>query len=764
MSKLYKGIVVAANSKAGVVAAFSDAATGKSVRFMASESGAVFATNGIAYDPCGYGTVRDFDGVENTEFASVSSEADANLTVCLDGCQNFILSESQLQRCPSCSAALTASEEDIHDLVFGSESDDALLQGSDPLFCGTEEQAAVYARALRTGTVPSLSGELATLNYDPYSGQESARSCSNVAEFSGVFHKFKCAAGCSHPVTLSTSADIVFCAHCNAPLEEPENMIKKIGRIDQRLHVFAPSVSGALNGLRDLLINGAQNASHFDHKQQDENFISNSACAFNPYTGNNITSSVIDSLSGTGAEIAHDALNIHLFKCHDGCGFMACSSADANFCSECDAPLVEPSEEDLSDLPAADTVGDDTSIDELESDLAELDGEDEDLLSASGEEEEFEDEDEEDLNLDFDEDDEDEGDESSLSGDDFDDEDEGDEMPEFDDEDEDEEDEEEDEESDFEATGDFSLESTSGDGGDEEDPDTMLTDEELSELDFEGDEDDMESESSVISISAAEALVADAEFNLDSLSCVFDGKSRYHAIYDNMPLGSLNLTALSGALGDEDKAKVLFRNGTLPSILSASARENGLEQALSDLGFTPVEFNVSVSSVLQQRASKSADERADRLQGEINTIVADTTERYQASVSTAMIGLTRGFWKQDDNAVASALVNKMVAGGMSLSSARDMVTSAFAEQGAELMASVFSRAQSLSAMSVEGYNEVSRAIEEINVASVSASGATEIGKVVRKPAPEQEDKIASNSSDALAWDQKMAALGLNKSR
>ena len=762
MSKLYKGIVVAANSKAGVVAAFSDAATGKSVRFMASESGAVFATNGIAYDPCGYGTVRDFEGVENTEFASVSSEADANLTVCLDGCQNFILSESQLQRCPSCSAALTASEEDIHDLVFGSESDDALLQGSDPLFCGTEEQAAAYASALRTGTVPSLSGELAALNYDPYSGQESVRSCSNVAEFSGVFHKFKCAAGCSHPVTLSTSADIVFCAHCNAPLEEPENMIKKIGRIDQRLHVFAPSVSGALNGLRDLLINGAQQASHFDHKQADENFISNSACAFNPYTGNNVTSSVIDSLSGTGAEIAHDALNIHLFKCHDGCGFMACSSADANFCSECDAPLVEPSEEDLSDLPAADTVGDDTSIDELESDLAELDEGEEDLLSASGEEEEFEDEEEEDLDLDGD-------DESSLSGDDFDDdEDEDDEMPEFDDEDDEDEEDEEDEESDFEAEGDFSLESTSGEGScsedDAEDPDTMLTDEELSELDFEGEDDDMESESSVISISAAEALVADAEFNLDSLSCVFDGKSRYHAIYDNMPLGSLNLTALSGALGDEDKAKVLFRNGTLPNVLSASARENGLEQALSDLGFTPVEFNVSVSSVLQQRASKSADERADRLQSEINTIVADTTERYQASVSTAMIGLTRGFWKQDDNAVASTLVNKMVAGGMSLSSAREMVTSAFAEQGAELMASVFSRAQSLSAMSVEGYNEVSRAIEEINVASVSANGATEIGKVVRKPAQEPQDKIASKSSDALAWDQKMAALGLNKSR
>lgn len=756
MSKLYKGIVVAADSKAGVVAAFSDVATGKSVRYMASESGAVYATNGIAYDPCGHGVVKGFEGVENAEFASVSAEAEANLTVCLDGCQRFILSESTLQRCPSCSAALTASEDDIHDLVFGSESDDLLL-GSDPLFCGTEEQATAFASALRTGTVPSLSGESATLNFDPFNGSESVRSCSNVAEFSGVFHKFHCAASCSHPVTLSTSADIVFCAHCNAPLEEPENMIKKIGKIDQRLHVFAPSVSAALNGMRDLLLNGGA-AKHFDHKLKDENFVSNSSCAYNPYTGNNVASSVMDSLSGAGEGFGHDALNIHLFKCHDGCGFMATSSEDANFCSECNSPLVEPSEDDLADLPAVDEVSEEGSdIDSLESDLAELDADidagNEDLLSASGEEEEFEEEDGEDLDLDLGDDGE------SLSGDDFDDEDE--ESPEFED-DEDEDEEEEEDEDDFEESADFTLNSESGDDeeGGEGDEDTMLTDEELSELEFNGeDEDNMESESSVISISAAEALVAGAEFNLNSLSTVFDGVGRYHAIYENTPLGSLTFTALSNALGDEAKAKLLFRNGTLPSVLSASARENGIEQALNDLGFEPVKFEVSVSNVLAQRASKSADERAERLNGEVDAIVSESRERFEASVSTAIMGLTRGFWNQDSNAVADVLVNKMVASGMSLSSARGMVVSAFAEQGAELTASIFARAQYLSSMSVDAYNEVSRAIEEINVASVS-SGATEIGKTVKKP-EQPAQKIESNSSAAptpLTWEQKLALL------
>lgn len=750
MSKLYKGIVVAADSKAGVVAAFSDVATGKSVRYMASESGAVYATNGIAYDPCGHGVVKSFEGVENAEFASVSAEAEANLTVCLDGCQRFILSESTLHRCPSCSAVLTASEDDIQDLVFGSESDD-LLQGSDSLFCGTEEQATAFASALRTGIAPSLSGESATLNFDPFNGSESVRSCSNVAEFSGEFHKYHCAASCSHPVTLSTSADIVFCAHCNAPLEEPENMIKKIGKIDQRLHVFAPSVSAALNGMRDLLLNGGS-AKHFDHKLADENFVSNSSCAYNPYTGNNVASSVMDSLSGAGGNCAHDALNVHLFKCHDGCGFMATSSADANFCSECNSPLVEPSEEDLADMPSLDEVSEEDGIDDLESELAELDADfnegDEDLLSSSGEEEEFEDEDSEDLELDM-------GDEGeSLSGDDFDDEDDN--VPDFED-DEDEDEDEEDEDDDFEASADFSLsgddESEEGEGG--EDSDTMLTDDELSELDYEG-EDDMESESSVISISAAEALVAGAEFNLDSLSTVFDGIGRYHAIYGNTPLGSLTFTALSNALGDEAKAKLLFRNGTLPNVLSASARENGIEQALAGLGFEPVKFEVSVSNVLAQRASKSADERADRLQGEIDAIVSENRERFQASVSTAIVGLTRGFWNQDSNAVADAMVNKMVASGMSLSSARTMVVSAFAEQGAELTASIFARASYLSSMSVDGYNEVSRAIEEINVASVS-SGATDIGKTVKKP-QQPEQKMESNSSSSqLSWEQKLAA-------
>lgn len=759
MSKLYKGIVVAAGSKAEVVAAFAAVATGKNARVMKSTSGALYATDKIAYDPCGNGTLAHLKDNVHMEFASESATTDANMTVCLDGCQKFILSEATLQRCPSCSAELTASEDDIHDLVFGSESDD-LLQRNDPVFCGTEEQVAVFSRALRTGTLPSLSGELATLNFDPFNGDESVRSCSHASEFSGVFHKFKCAATCSHPVTLSASADVVFCAHCNAPLEESEKMtIKQIAKVDQRVHVFAPSLSAALNNMRSLLMNGGK-ASHFDHKLDGEDFVSNSACAFNPYTGNNVKSNVMDSVSGVMTDqLNADAIDVHLFKCHDGCGFMASSSSDASFCSECNAPLVEPSEEDLVEMPEADVVSTDGDTDDLESELAELDEEDEfeNDISMSGDEDDFDDIEGEELELDLDDEDD-----ASLSSDDFDDEDEDDEdedLPDFNDDEEDDEDEDDDEES-FEPSEDFAIQSESGDEGDE-DEDTMLTDEELAELDFEEDT-DMESESSVISISASEAIEAD-EFDVKSLSCVFDGQSRWHAIYQNSPVGSLTFTGLSSALGDEAKAKLLFRNGTMPNVLSASARENGLSQALEDYGFEPVTFNVSVSKVLEKRASKSADERVNLLQEDINNSVQVATERLQASVSTAMLGLTRKFWKQDGNAVADAIVNKIVAAsGLSQSSVSDLVTSAFAENGADLAASVFARASHLSSMSVDAYNEVSRAIEEINVSSVS-SGARDFGVVVKpttKPAEPDVNIQSQSSTEDRSWDEKMRLLNL----
>lgn len=744
MSKKFLGILAVADSKDQVVAAYSAAATGTDVAFMSSTSG-TFAVNGaVAFDPLGDGQLQNvsLSGDAKVEYAKDGEAVEANLSICTDGCQRFILSDSALVRCPSCSAVLTATEGEIEDMVFGSQS---AADFEEPLFCGTAEQAAAFTAALRTGTVPSLSGELPTLKFDPFTGKEQERECSVSNAFVGDFFKYECAAGCSHPVTLSASTDVVFCAHCCAPLSEEKSEMKIIGRVENRLHVMASSLSAAITGLRAMAIEGGKAVLH-NGNDEDALFISNSNCAFSPYVGVKVAGSpVMESLSADG-DTKLDAMEIDVHKCSAGCGFMACSSDDAVFCSQCGEPLEEVDEADLGDLPefaSVDEEGEGSDVlDELDSDLAEL--EDEDLGSESSDED-LDAIDEEELDLDLDDS------EESLSEDDFDDEDE--ESEEFEDDEEEDDEEEEDEDDLDEPSTDLDLESTSGD---DEDENPLIEDDEVDEIDYEGEEEDFESESGAfveVSLSAAEALEHSGE-DVDALSVstVFNGNDRWHAFYNgNVPLGSLTFAGLSNAVG-EVAAKKLF-NSALPGAVTAAVRENGLVAALSGLGFESPTLTVNVPEVVRVRSESAAQERVDRIQSEIDALGDSYRERYCASLSTAMLGVARRFWQGVNNPIGDALVNRIAAAGVSLSDARSMVTSAFAEHGQDFAANVFERADYLVGLSADGQNEISTAIEEMNAAAVTADAPApgNIGTVAR-PAPTttavQETEVVASQSSA----------------
>ena len=751
MSKKFLGILAVADSKDQVVAAYSAAATGTGVAFMSSTSG-TFAVNGaVAFDPMGDGQLQNvsLSGYAKVEYAKDGEAVEANLSICTDGCQRFILSDSALVRCPSCSAVLTATEGEIEDMVFGSQS---AADFEEPLFCGTAEQAAAFTAALRTGTVPSLSGELPTLKFDPFTGKEQERECSVSNAFVGDFFKYECAAGCSHPVTLSASTDVVFCAHCCAPLSEEKSEMKIIGRVENRLHVMASSLSAAITGFRAMAIEGGKAVLH-NGNDEDALFISNSNCAFRQYVGVKVAGSpVMESLSADG-DTKLDAMEIDVHKCSAGCGFMACSSDDAVFCSQCGEPLEEVDEADLGDLPefaSVDEEGEGSDVlDELECDLAEL--EDEDLGSESSDED-LDAIDEEELDLDL-------GDgEESLSEDDFDDEDE--EYEEFEDDEEEDEDEDEDEDDLDEPSTDLDLESTSGD---DEDESTLLDDDEVDEIDYEGEDEDFESESGAfveVSLSAAEALEHSGE-DVDALSVstVFNGNDRWHAFYNgNVPLGSLTFAGLSNAVG-EVAAKKLF-NSALPGAVTAAIRENGLVAALSGLGFESPTLTVNVPEVVRVRSESAAQERVDRIQSEIDALGDSYRERYCASLSTAMLGVARRFWQGVNNPIGDALVNRIAAAGVSLSDARGMVTSAFAEHGQDFAANVFERADYLVGLSADGQNEISTAIEEMNAAAVTADAPApgNIGTVAR-PAPtaavQEPEVIVSQSSAGTDFNSRL---------
>ena len=279
----------------------------------------------------------------------------------------------------------------------------------------------------------------------------------------------------------------------------------------------------------------------------------------------------------------------------------------------------------------------------------------------------------------------------------------------------------------------------------------------MDEIDYEGEDEDFESESGAfveVSLSAAEALEHSGE-DVDALSVstVFNGNDRWHAFYNgNVPLGSLTFAGLSNAVG-EVAAKKLF-NSALPSAVTAAVRENGLVAALSGLGFESPTLTVNVPEVVRVRSESAAQERVDRIQSEIDALSESYRERYCASLSTAMLGVARRFWQGVNNPIGDALVNRIAAAGVSLSDARGMVTSAFAEHGQDFAANVFERADYLVGLSADGQNEISTAIEEMNAAAVTADAPApgNIGTVAR-PAPtttavQEPEVVASQSSAA----------------
>ena len=745
MTIRFKGILAVAATKDDAIAAYVAAATGKSVTCMKSVSGDMYVTAGdVKHDPFGDKQLMATQLPPKAKFASESASVDTHISVCLDGCQKFILSDADnLNRCPSCSASLEeVTETRVHDVIFGSESDD-LSNVHEPVFCGTVEQAQAFVQSLRTGQQISVSGA-SELKYDPFTGAEQHRSCSSTSEFGGKFHQYTCAASCSAPVTVSSADDVVFCAHCSAPLCENESM--KISRINTNVTAFAPSLSAAAEAFRQIILGQGKATVH---DKAGHLFVSASSAQYNPFTGDSVASRAYTSMSSAAADGGIDQVHTHVMKCSDGCGFMVSSSADVVFCSECMAPLVEPSEADLesakdSGLEASEEDG---SLGDLESDLAELDDSDfEDEsgdCSESGDEEDFGDEEE----LDFG-DEEDFGDES-LSEDDYDYESmsEEDEI-EYDDEDDEEEiDDEEDEDEDDDED---DLESDSGDD------DLMLEDDELDDIDFEDAdfEDDEESDSSVISsVSAVEAVKSLGELKAQSLSLVYNGTDKWFAFHNDTPLASLTFTGLSTAINDEPRAKSLFFGSNLAKTISASAAENGVESTLETFGFAPVNFDVNVSEVCRTRAESAADARVEQINAEIDSISSQRIERNKSAVSAALLGLTGGFWR-DSNPVADALVNKIAATGVSMSAAREMVTASFRQHGPDLCANLFSRSEYLCNQSLSAQEEITRAIED--AASGTGNHVEEslssIGKPVSRKPVEEPKAVSVSSSTAPAPD------------
>lgn len=239
------GIFCVGDNHAQAVENFRNAATGQNVMFYMSKSGVAFAsTSGTdLYNPDGSGELlsENPELVQQIEFASESSSEDvrAQYTICLDGCGKHIVSDSaeSLSHCPSCSSNLEEiTDERVRDYLSTELSEQHSVSRTGLVVVGAtaEEAQASFVAAMSGEGINSVSSATGSFNsfgdevkFDPYTGAAvvSASAVADISSVSAVVadeqveaHMYSCSAGCSHPVTVSSDEEPVFCAHCSAPL------------------------------------------------------------------------------------------------------------------------------------------------------------------------------------------------------------------------------------------------------------------------------------------------------------------------------------------------------------------------------------------------------------------------------------------------------------------------------------------------------------------------------------------------------------------
>lgn len=568
-----------------------------------------------------------------------------------------------------------------------------------------------------------------------------------------------CLDGCGKHIVSESSTHVHHCPSCSADLSEISDE-----RITDHLATVMDTQSVSHDGLVAVgataeeaqrnFITALSSATSFVAESGTSQFRAAQAPKFDPYSGaavDSVSQADDETVSALSSSIVGDSQNVdvHMYSCSANCDHPFTVSSDENpvFCSHCSAPLTDIEEESTSgddegaDIDILDEEEDDLDVDD--EDLDDEDSEssvhddDEELDSLSADDLE-EDDEEEDEDLDEDEEEEEEDDLDDLEGLD-DEEEEDDDLDGFEDEgDDDFGDEDEDEDEDFDS------ESAAADDEEEEDDDLLIDDEDLDELedsDDEIDDSEFESDSAAKPVSRtfdslSTAIAAHTNLNpaLVSLSRSQVGSvPTVYMYYDGMPVAAATFQSVSNAVGEEI-ARNQFESDNFLRAVKTDLSESGVVETCSNFGFEPFKIEMPVDKLLANEADQRINAATSDVQQTISSSVDAHQERFIAALSTAMLGVSKGFWQNTKNPVVESLCSALQAAGVK--EPRQVVERAFFNHSPDFLTIALSHAQSLMAKSEVAQNEIAEAVSS----SVGISRSNDEGEQRQQPVQQEQPK------------------------
>ena len=689
MKNRFSGILAVGNTREEAIASYRATALGTNAAMLANAKGRVFASQssvaGRIRCPITGGVLTDTPSL--LAKAKFASESDATVGVkvqytrCLDGCGQHIVADSaeHIKKCPMCSHSMAeVTDERIAAADAQSDTHNLVVTGTDM------ESASAALRDAYAGVVvvndPKDSGFMfesnSAVKYNAFTGKrvtdaEISETCVSLSSAmpteSVKVHMLSCSGECDQPVTLSTTPDAVYCTHCRSPLVDP----------------------AAVEGLR-------QSMSSSDEDEEDEDDFDLDDEAFDDLDDEDLESDSSDEEDEEDDEEDED---------------------DFDF---------EDDEEDDADDELMDDFDDDDSL--MEDD--EYD-EDDDMESESASKKKAKAKHKKKVKAkkiakkssnvksskaEFDEvfADEDAKSRKSLwmkylqacrkkaqTAEEF-----------------------------ADAQGIESASAKSCSCGKancskcnpEDEDDSFIDEDDLADLDFDdGDEEDEEMESDsktsvkvnmLEALSSAGVALNAADIQLSFVEASGKQPARWFAYHNGTPIAQASQASMSSAVGEES-AHAMFNSPRVPRAFAHVASEKGVSAAIDELGFSSMSMDVDVSNVMQARAQAEADQKVANVTAEVESHCDEYRDRMTAALSTALVGIQRGFWRNENNPVISQLVTSLSSAGFA--NPEPLVAQAFANQGESLFKTVMAKALELMQKPVEVQNELA--------ASISGMGA-----------------------------------------
>ena len=170
----------------------------------------------------------------------------------------------------------------------------------------------------------------------------------------------------------------------------------------------------------------------------------------------------------------------------------------------------------------------------------------------------------------------------------------------------------------------------------------------------EEDETDASESTDIDALALVDDSQPDAAAKLDvSYSSNVAGASAWTAFYEGKPVAMARVA-------DAGKNADLFDKPAFGQAALSAARQIGVKTVLRDLGFKPLVHSVPVTTSL----SKIVEERVAAERESLSATAKQHSERFQAALATAAIGINRGFFKGVANPLKSALCSAMADAGM----------------------------------------------------------------------------------------------------